>query len=339
MRFLVAQPGPAFSVQDVYVGWVEALKDLGHTAVEFNLDRRLAFYSSAEFEYEGERRHLSDDQVTEMAINGLCASLYKVRPDVLLVVSGFFVPLALMDLARKAYGTRVVVLHTESPYEDDRQLQVAEHADLNLLNDPTNIDQFKQVSRAVYMPHAYRPTLHCPGPAKPELVCDLGFVGTGYQSRVDFFESMDLDGLDVLLGGNWQLLAEDSPLRKYLGHDIDKCLDNEETVDLYRSARVGINLYRRESRKPELSQGWAMGPREVEMAACGAFFLRDSRPEGDELLPMLPRFSSPAEASELLRWWLAHDRLRRDAAEAARVAVQNRTFTNHAKQLLRLLET
>ena len=40
----------------------------------------------------------------------------------------------------------------------------------------------------------------------------------------------------------------------------------------------------------------AMGPREIEMAACRLFFLRDPRPECDEVFPMLPAFDGPEDA-------------------------------------------
>lgn len=336
MRWVVAQPGPAFSVADVYEGWVEALQGLGETVMPFNLDSRLTFYCSARFEMDGETRApLTTEQASELAVNGIYAELYKVRPDVLLVVSGFMLPPECYRLAR-AYGTRIVVIHTESPYEDDRQSVVAEYADVNLINDPTHLAQFPDGTR--YLPHAYRPAVHHPGPARPEMVCDLGFVGSGYESRVEFFEEMDLDGLDVTLAGNWWTVDEDSPLYPYLAHDPLDCLDNTDTADLYRSARTGLNLYRREAQRPELSAGWAMGPRELEMAACGLFFLRDPRGEGDELLDMLPTFYSPAEASDLVRWWLDHPDERAEVALKARAAVADRTFTNHAVDLLRLLE-
>lgn len=80
-----------------------------------------------------------------------------------------------------------------------------------------------------------------------------------------------------------------------------------------------------------------MGPREVEMAACGMFFLRDPRPEGDELLSMLPTFTSPQEASERLRYWLEHPTLRQELASKAREAIADRTFSNRAAELLRIL--
>lgn len=279
-------------------------------------------------------RALTGQQAGELAINGLFATLYKARPDVLLVVSGFFLPQDLYQLAR-VYGTRIVVLHTESPYEDQRQVRVAQWADINLVNDPTNLHLFPN---GHYIPHAYRPSIHHPGPPTPEMVCDLGFVGTGYPSRIGFFERMDLTGVDVCLAGNWEGLDEASPLRPFLAHDESECLDNEQTADLYRSAKVGMNLYRRESERPELSQGWAMGPREVEMAACGLPFIRDPRGEGYEVLPMLPTFTSPEEASELVRWWLAHPDARSDAALKAREAIAERTFINNVAGLLRLLE-
>jgi hypothetical protein len=338
VRIVVCHPGPGFSVHDVHVGWAEALAELGHRVIEFNLHDRLTFYDNAFFNVsEGQfKKALPSDTAVELAVNGLYAALYKTRPDILLVVSAFLVPAELLDLARR-YGTRVVVLHTEAPYEDTRQLAVAAHADLNLLNDPCSIDRYRAVGPAEYMPHAYRPTLHRPGPAEPDLSCDLAFVGTGFDSRIAFFEAMDLAGLDVLLGGNWQQMAEDSPLRKYVGHDIKECLDNADGVRIYRSARAGINLYRRETEDGDSAAGWAMGPREVEMAATGLFFTRDPRGEGDELLPMLPRFGSAAEASEIVRWWVAHDRQREKAAGQARAAVADRTFKNHAARLLRLL--
>lgn len=350
MRWLIAHPGPQFSVADVFEGWVEGLRDVGEKVHVFNLSDRLALYDHALLptEVDGQfRRALTAEQAIELAVNGLAAAMWKLRPDVLLVVSGFFTPHEMLDQARR-YGTRVVVLCTESPYEDDRQLALAEHADLMLLNDPVNLARFAEMTPSVYVPHAYRPDVHHPGESR-YAPCDLAFVGTGYPSRVGFFEAMDLSGLDVVLGGNWQGLPEESPLREHIGHDVEECTENAETAELYRAARVGINTYRRETGAPvnqvaadasglERFAGWAIGPREVEMAACGLFFLRDPRPESDSVLGMLPRFSGPSEAGELLRWWLAHPDRRQVLADRAREAVADRTFAAHAAQLLRLFD-
>ncbi|MFD6069440.1 glycosyltransferase family protein [Amycolatopsis lurida] len=338
MRFLAAHPGPQFSVHDVYVGWVEALRELGQQVLDFNLAERLTFYDAALLETPDRelRKAVSAEQAQKLAVNGLYAALYKTRPDVLFAVSAFFYTPELLDLAR-SYGTKVVLLHTESPYEDGRQLAIAAHADLNLINDPTNIDDFSRVAPTVYVPHSYRPTIHRPGPGNPDLTADLAFVGTGYASRIEFLEQMDLSGLDVLLAGNWQQLDDGSPLRPFVAHDPEECLDNEQTADVYRSAEIGLNLYRLEAEAEHLADGWAMGPREVEMAACGMFFLRDPRPEGDDVLPMLPTFTTAGEASEQLRYWLGRPAERTELAAQARAAIADRTFTHRAADLMRLL--
>jgi spore maturation protein CgeB len=338
MRFLVAHPGPGFSVHDVYAGWVEALRELGHTVVEFNLGDRLTFYDTVHIEVDGEYRKAvnGEKDVIGLVMLGLAAALYKTRPHVLLSVSSFFADPELLDHARRS-GTRVVLLHTESPYEDERQLKLAPHADLNLINDPTNIDRFRALAPTLYSPHAYRPNVHRPGSTTNHR-WDFTFVGTGYPSRVEFFEALTLDGLGVALAGNWMRLAANSPLRRHVVHNIDECFDNAEAVDLYRSAKTSLNLYRREAEADHLIRGATMGPREIEMAACGLFFLRDPRPEGDAVLSMLPTFTNAGEASDLIRWYSAHDSARERLAAAARDAVADRTFAAHAVQLLGLLE-
>lgn len=339
MRWLAVHPGPAFSVHDTYVGWVEALRAAGEHVAEFPLGSALTFYDTVLVEAGPGRfrKALTGEQATHLAVDRLAAALWKVRPDVLFIVSGFFTDSDVLEQARRD-GTRVVVLCTEEPYEHDRHLGLAPHVDVMLADDPTNLEALQALTNAIYMPKAFRPAVHHPGPPDPMLACDFSLVGTGYESRIRFLEQMDLDGLDVLLAGNWQQLDEASPLRKYVPGDLEDCLDNEDAAAIYRSTAVGINLYRREANRPELSAGWSMGPRELELAACGAFFLRDPRGEGDEVLRMLPTFTSPEEASALLRWYLDRPDQRAELARGALEAVQDRTFDTNAARLLRLME-
>lgn len=340
MRWLVVHPGPHFSVADVYRGWCEGLAANGETVIEYNLGDRLNAFGYAHIEVDEVdglkrfRRMYSDEQVKQLAVEGLSAKIFTARPDVLLIISGFFIPHDLLDYIRRR-GVGVIVLHTESPYEDERQLALAQHADLNLINDPVNIETFREAAPTFYLPHAYRPEIHHPGLGVPELKSDFAFVGTGYPSRIAFFEQLDLTGVDALFGGNWQQLAEDSPLRPFVANELETCLANDKAADVYRSTKISINTYRREAQHPDLSDGVAIGPREVELAACGTFFLREPRPEGDELWPQLPRFATPAEATALIRWYLDRPALREEAARAAREAVADRTFTKHAAALLR----
>lgn len=346
MRWLLVHPGPEFSVHDVFAGWREALTDLGETVAAYNMNDRLRFYDSTfldtgRTDEDGRpefRKALTREQALQLAANGLLSACYQYWPDVILLVSAFFTPPSLLEIIRARPHT-VVIHHTESPYQDGEQLERAALAHINLLNDPVNLPAYAELGPAEYMPHAYRPTVHYPGPGPAEMECDFVFSGTGYDSRIRFFEALDLDGLVVNLAGNWVQLADDSPLRKHLIHDPDECLDNDVTANLYRAAKAGINFYRQENSGGHLdtAPGWAMGPREVEQAACGLWFLRDPRGESDEVLPMLPTFDGPEDASEQLRWWLCHDQQREHAAATARSAVAGRTFEANAKTLLRML--
>ncbi len=338
MRALVVHPGPDFSVADLHVGWVEGLREMGVQVADFNLSDRLSFYMEAgRFDKGDFTKLVSEAGACRLASKGLQAACFEWWPDVVIIVSCFFIPLDILDVIRSR-RIRVVILHTESPYEDDRQIERAAHADLNVINDPSNLERFAASAPVAYLPHAYRPSLHRPGPVTPDLVSDFAFVGTGYESRIRFFQSVDWSGIDVALGGNWQQLAAGSPLRKFVAHDIEHCMENAETVEVYRSTKASANLYRQESERPELAEGWSMGPREVELAASGTFFLRQPRGEGDDVLPMVPTFDGPEDFESKLRWYLAHDDERQSVADKARAAIAGQTFTSSATHLLRLLD-
>ncbi len=341
MKVLVVHPGPHFSVADVYNGLVKGLRQNGCEVATLNLDDRIEFYTQAHIKRNGEYvRALEETAAMEMAAQGLETACYEFWPDLVIVVSGWFIPPRVWAvLALRPH--HVVYWCTESPYEDDRQSQPARYVDTVVLNDPINLDWYRDKvnNRTFYIPHAYDPEVHHPGPGDPDLACDFSFVGTGYPSRLDFFEDVDWRDAKVWLGGNWKYMMGDSPLRPFLLHDPDQCMDNTMTAELYRSSRASANVYRLEHSDGANSDGWSMGPREVELAACETFFLRESRGEGDDIFPMLPTFTEPDEFSELLHWWLAHDRKREDAARGARAAIVDRTFQNHAAELLRLVES
>lgn len=332
---MVVHPGPAYSVADVHRGWVKGLKANGVTVADVNLDDRLHFYEQAHVEVDGECRRCFDHEgVLRLLGKSVLADAFQFWPQLVLVTSGFFVLPDVLD-ALRSRGMKVAVLHTESPYEDERQIRVSEHADFNLVNDPVNLDRF--AGDAWYSPHGYDPTVHHPRPANPKLKSDFCFVGTGYRSRLEFFEAVDWDGVDALFGGNWQMVSDTSPLLPFLTHERGECCPNEYAVDLYSSTKCSANLYRREVQEGNRPDGWSMGPREVELAASGTFFLRDPRGESDQVLGMLPTFTDPADFSEKLRWWLTHDSTREEATEKAQAAVVGRTFKNLAADLLKRL--
>jgi spore maturation protein CgeB len=340
VKVLIVHPGPAFSVADVYNGVAKGLEQNGCTVARFNLDDRLNFYANAHLEVDGEyRKALTEGGACQLAAKGLEAAIYEMWPDVIVIMSGWFIPPTLWGVLQRR-PHKVVYWCTESPYEDDRQASPARYADMVVLNDPSNLSDYRRNvnPRTYYLPHSFDPDVHHPGFIQAPLACDFGWVGTGFPSRIEFFEAVDWSGLDVKLGGHWQQTAPESPLRAFLLHDIDDCMDNTQTANLYRSAKVSANLYRKEHSAGGHADGWAMGPREVELAACGTFFVREPRPEGDEVFPFLPTFTDSDEFGDLVRWYVQHDTARELSAERACEAIADRTFKATAAEMLRLVE-
>ena len=277
------------------------------------------------------------------SMQGLTHDLYSVWPHMVFFVSAFFTPAWVLDLIRQRRH-KLVILHTESPYQDDEQLMRAQYANLNLLNDPSNIEEYAHLAPAMYMPHAYDPDIHYPGSVKKDL--EFSFIGTMFDSRKVFFEKLlteftatELDSMKIAMGGaGWDgPHLDDSFLLQYLGHPREVAVDNSEVADTYRRTKVGINFYRRESEAGHLGEGWAIGPREVEMAACGIPWLRDSRGESDELFgDILPTYHTAQEAAGLLRLYL-NDPSSCQAAgvRGLRDAIQGQDMLdNHANMLM-----
>ena len=356
-KILIVHPGPDFSVADVYRGWEKALKKQGHEVMSYNTNDRLTFYGRALLESADHkpcshgrpavRQAIEDPQaIAHMAMRGIYEASYLFWPDIVFFISAFFSTAPLFQVLRKR-GHKIVMLHTEVPYQDQEQMMRGQFADLNLLNDACSLDAWKELEvPAYYIPHAYDPEIHYTNYVNKEI--DFAFIGTMFKSRLEFFSKMNLEGIDTVFGGNgWDTIGEEySELAKYLGHHPQDCVDNKETARIYRMSKVGINFYRQEG-EGENIKGWAMGPREVEMAACGLFFLRDHRGESDDVFggnkalaipDVLPAFSSPEEASDLLRYWVKNDKLRQRQAQAARERISDRTFDNHAVKVAQWME-
>lgn len=339
MRVLIVSPGPAYSVKDVYNGWVKGLRAYGVEVIEYPFEDRL--WAAQHFHVKNDSEEWVQAFPFEMAVlyalEPIGSWIYETQPDLVLFVTGFWIKAAPLDLIR-ARGARVGLVFTESPYEDDVQLERAGHADICVVNDPTNLGQFQDLCPlTMYAPHSYDPEVHRPGPVVPGMESDLCVVGTGFPSRVEYLERADLSGLDVAILGNWTSLQPGSPLIECVRQDdLEACVDNHDTIRWYNSTHASVNLYRREANRPDLVAGWSMGPREVELAASGTFFLTEPRGENREVLPMVPLAGDADGFGERLRWWLDHPAARERVILRARAAVHDWTFANRAAQFLEL---
>lgn len=326
-----------FSVADVHRGLVSGLTANGVQVWDFPYDDLLELYNRSHVKVRHRwRPAFNADGVATLAAEHLKAAIWQYWPDVIILTSCFWIPPLLYGVLR-ARPHHVVAWFTESPYEDDAQMNIAKMVDTVIINDPSNLEEYRKVNpRTYYLPQSYDPAIHHPGPGRPEWACDVGFVGTGFRSRIEFLERINWTGMDLRLGGMWKGLTDESPLRPSLVHPIGECFDNADAVDLYRSSRASFNIYRKEHTYDW--DGWAMSPREVELAATGTFFVREPRPEGDEVLHVLPTFTEPEELERKLRWWLDRDTARERVANQAARAVADRTFQASTARLLKLID-
>lgn len=346
MRVLVVHPGVAYSVSDVYRGWVRGLTDAGCEVRTYNLDERLEFFERAIIVEHHDLKvgdavpteskilkRLTPEEACRAASENILATAFKWWPELVVVICATFTPPDVLQSLRNR-GMKVVCVFTESPYEDDRQIGQAPFCDVALINDFVTLEQWREVNpRTYYGPHAYDPTIHHPGPSDHK--SDVCFVGTGFGARGEFIDRVDWDGIDLWLGGGMWQTEKDQTLA---GLVVDnELVDNERTADIYRGSKVGFNLYRQDANSPDLVHGGAIGPREVEMAACGLFFARDPRPENEELWPFLPSFTDPRELGDIIRRYLNRPAERAELAERARLAIADRTFEQHARKLLSIL--
>lgn len=358
MKILLCSPGADVSTIDVWSGHRSALLALGHEIIDYRLDSGIArsgaflWYQHYGAEYEG--RDTPQPTPADVLFWGgswLLLEALRAEPDWVLIISGMFLHPDIPLLLRRA-GVRVAVLFTESPYDHARELDYVQYADVAFTNERASVLGLKQLNPNVaYLPHAYDPARHHPHGKDPCTLCpDLGdvpshdtvFVGTGFEERVALLEAVDWTGIDLGLYGQWDALSDDSPLRPFVRGGI---VDNAYAAELYRRAKIGLNLYRQ-------LEGWggdtsrriggaeSLNPRAYELAACGCFTVSDYRREIPEIFKdTVATFSTAEDLQAVLRYMLAASdgHRQRLAAEAMR-RVNGHTFTDRATYLLDCLE-
>jgi len=200
------------------------------------------------------------------------------------------------------------------------------------------------------------------------------YVGSGFSRRQRYLEEMVRakawgPDIDLRLFGYWPFLMpsnnpdiivrspdgnevnrdeyfheliprEPSPLAPYTRASM---VDNAFTARLYRGSAIGINIHRTERWNNNADilidegEAYSMGPRGVELAACGCFQLSDYRQEiRDVFGDTVPIHSSPEELARLIRKYLDDPVRRQELARQQHEAIKGRTFANSMRRVLEL---
>lgn len=347
MKLLVIQPGASSSTADVFNGLTKALTGVGHEVIPYNLDGHIDSMG-AWLRWQWRKAGKPDPKPSPADILYLAGTpiferALRYLPDWVIVVSAMYVhPDVLLMLRR--LGVPTAYVFTESPYDLEQELKVAPWAHVVFTNERTSVDAFRAVNpNAYYLPHAYDPDVHHPAAQQPGVPAhDVVFVGTGFQERIDLLGAVDWSGIDLGLYGTWNLVGSRSHLRAHIRST--EPISNTTASALYRSAKVGLNLYRTSKGfgrdAQQIDRAESLNPRAYELAACGGFQISSYRDEVREMFgSSVPMFTSPEGLQSAIQRALnGHSDWRQRSIDEARKAVTRETFDERAKYLTQKLD-
>jgi glycosyltransferase involved in cell wall biosynthesis len=344
VRLLTVHPGAFYATGDVYRGFVRELRRQGHACLEYLLDARIDDANDY-YRYVYRRDKLGTPPsaliLTHAAIHIVPQALYH-RVDGVVVFSGMLTHPDVFVLLKRA-GIPTALVLSESPYDDAQQARILAHrdagqpvVDVAFTNERASLDFLGRFHPAVhYLPHAYdAAAIEEVGP--PLDPCDVLFVGTLFEERMELLGAVDWAGIDLALRGNLKLLPGRHRLRRFVRGGV---MTNAEALRHYRGAKLVLNPYR-------TSRGYGVGvakvrraeslnPRALELAALGAIGLSEPRAEVREVFgDLATTYTDAASLGALIRELLA-DEGRRDALrEQLPRAVSAHTYEHRAKELI-----
>jgi len=347
MRLLVVHPGASWATADVHRGVIAALERQGVEVIQFALDKRIqasAGYLNWCWKHGGKSvvKPTGADAIY-LAASGVLERALRFQVDWVLSISSMYLRPEILLLARRA-GLKTAVLFTESPYDDEWQLGFAPALNACWVNERSSVEKFRITQpNTFYWQHAHDPQRHNPAVrymGYDVLEHDVVFVGSGFPGRIKTLEGVDWQGIDLGLYGAWSLLGSRNRLRRHLRAAI---IDNRMTSELYRKAKIGINIHRtarafkRDTTYIESAE--SLNPRCYELAACGEFFVSDWRAELDDVFAgAVPVFRSSEELERLIRYWLPRDQEREKIGRQLSTLVRQHTFDNRVEKMLATFE-
>ena len=334
MRILIAYPGPTHSTFDVAAGYEKALRNLGHIVYGYPYHKWLNFYGEVLLHWESlhEQYQVDRNDVVLHSSLHLVIAAVEFVPDVVIIVSGSALHKHAYDLLARM-NLPLVLLLTESPYEDDMQAQILELAHIAhaFTNECLSVERLTETGVPVtYLPHSFDPEIHKPIDVNGEYQSDVFFHGTLWPERSRLLDS--LAGLPF----NLRVTGLD------LGEPVDgkHLIDNDELARWYNGAKICLNHHRtfRKQLGDNIGadEAISIGPRAYEIAACGAFQLCDVGRQ--ELYSVfggsVPTYKDAEDLNAKVSYYMGRPDARRDLAELARLRVQGCTFEDRAREIV-----
>lgn len=333
-KFLVVHPGAQFSTHDVHVALVEGLRARGCAVAEFRLDGRIERqHQFLHFLWRREKKARPDTHwpkptaadVLYQASAGLVERALQRNCTDVIVVSAMFLQPERIALCRRA-GLRVWLLCTESPYDLEQEMRIAGLCNGCWTNERTSVPALQAMTPTAYLPHGWRPGVHDQvSTSTPDI--DVLFVGSLFDERRRWMESVDWTGIDLAIYGTTELLGSRSSLQAHVRGNM---VSNVNVVGLMQRSRIVLNLFRG---SPGVIAE-SLNPRCYEATAAGACLVSDARPELTEVFGDSVPIITPETTSSVLRDLLADDARRLRLASSAQKAVAAASWPVRVDQML-----
>jgi spore maturation protein CgeB len=345
---LLVHPGASWSTADVFNGLKFGMQYHGAKVGTYQLDVRISRsarwlrWNWTRSGKDGAPPNPRDAQYH--AASGVIERACRLDPEWVFIVSGMYFDLDLIKFLKRC-GFKVAILLTESPYDDDAQVEVVKHLDIAFTNERSSVERLRAGNPNVhYLPHAWHPAIHVPqliGNETDVAAHDVLFIGTGFTERIAFLKAVDWQGLDLALYGYWTKLGSRATLRTAVRGGV---VPNASAAQLYQRARINLNLHRTSkgvtaNAETHIDHAESLNPRVFELAACGAFFVTDSRAELIDIFGagVIPTFETPEELSEQLARFKDDEKARRLIAGAAHECIKPHAWTARAETVLATL--
>jgi spore maturation protein CgeB len=346
MKLLCIQPGASYATGDVASGYVRAIRALGHEAIVYALDARIDLAN--EFYHWVYRREghgpVPQSLVLQHAAAHIVPQALYHEVDGVLVFSGMSLHPDVFILLKRA-GIPTALVLSESPYDDMYQARVLARrdrgvpvVDIAFTNERASLPRLRHcLPETHYLGHAYHPEVSRPDGAR-DTPCDVLFLGTLFEERMELLAGVDWDGIDLALYGQLKLLPSRHRLRRYIRGEI---VANDDAQSLYRAAKIVLNPYRT-SRGfgrgvAHIDHAESLNPRSLELAACGVFHTSEYREEVGEVFgDLVPTYSDSESLEWLIRYYLSAqgEGARREMAQALPGAVTGHTYAARAAELM-----
>jgi spore maturation protein CgeB len=342
MRVMIVSSPHAFSTRDVYTGHLAGLRaNLGaENVISYDIIHRFNLFHSWTTWLEEEAGSVPRElRANVLASEPVFGAAHYHEVDAVYLISPMYFPMSIIDLLRKD-GFKVWAYFTECPYEDEFWSRgQASHFDACFVNDVYSLPRFKVFNpNSYYLAHSYNPAIHHPGAQPANGHEHVIMVGTGFNTRREFFSEANWEGIDLRLYGTmWDEGERDWNLRPYIR---PRLIENQTTAKIYRGASIGISMHRAERtfEAEELidkGEAYSVGPRTYELAACGLFQISDERPELKDIFAgSVPIYNSPQEMERLVRHYIANPQERRELAGQQLEAVKPHTVERRMAELL-----